>query len=293
MSVSFYTRLGFFCRMLLQRARNQARTCPYCSSRNLYLIGRKKVVMDVLQCAECHLIFRYPLDDIRASWRYYQKSYKSGFVTGIPEAVLDSYLEKNFAGSPLDVSSKINVLRAVCPQGRVIDYGCSWGYTVWQLQKAGYEAVGFEISKPRAEFGRRRLGVPILDDFRALRSPELRGAFDVIFTNHVVEHLTDIRNTFDLFAELLRPGGCVFHILPNFEGRTARTGAFWHWIGRDHPIAPTAEFFRRALPRHGMGKIVVGSGPFDEQLAFLVGNSMWDRLPQDGDELLVIAWKEG
>jgi len=249
--------------------------------------------MDVLRCAECRLIFRYPFDDVESSRRYYQKSYKSGFVTGIPERLLDSYLEKNFAGSPLDLSSKIHVLRAVCPQGRVLDYGCSWGYTVWQLRKAGYEAVGFEVSKPRAEFGCRRLGVPILDDFRALRSPELQGAFDVVFTNHVVEHLTDIRNTFDLFAELLRSGGCVFHILPNFEGRTARAGAFWQWIGRDHPVAPTAEFFVRVLPRHGMGKIVVGSSPFDDGVASLLRKGMWDLLPQDGDELLVIAWKEG
>jgi len=249
--------------------------------------------MDVLQCAECHLIFRYPLDDVQESWRYYQKSYKSGFVTGIPERLLDSYLEKDFAGSPLDVRSKIEVLRAVCPTGRVLDYGCSWGYTVWQLQKAGYEAVGFEVSKPRAEFGRRRLGVPILDDFWALSSVELRGKFDVVFTNHVVEHLTNIKETFDLFTELLRPGGLVFHVLPNFEGRTARAGAFWHWIGRDHPVAPTAAFFSRVLPRHGMRKIVVGSGPFDEELASLVRKGMWDRLPHDGEELLVIAWKEG
>jgi len=38
-------------------------------------------------------------------------------------------------------------------KGRVLDYGCSWGYIVQRLLHHGYVAVGYEVSRRRARFG--------------------------------------------------------------------------------------------------------------------------------------------
>lgn len=285
------TRLRFFLQMAARRVHGQPRSCPYCGGRQLRWLGRKKLVMDVLQCSECCLVFRYPKDSPDQSARYYQKEYQSGFVTGISEHLLRRYIESDFRGSPLDVSAKIAILKQLCPSGKVLDYGSSWGYGVWQLRRSGFDAMGFEVSRPRAAFGRECLGVPIFDELSLLYRPEWKGRFDVVFTNHVVEHLTDIRASFDLFTELLRPGGFVFHVLPNFTGRSARAGAFWHWIGRDHPIAPSEEFFLRVLPRHRMTRVGMASSPFDEKVAFLLLGDQWRERAREGDELLVVAWK--
>lgn len=196
---------------------------------------------------------------------YYQKLYHS-IASELPEEqALTDMMKKAFRDTPFDLAAKIDVLRAMMPRGRVLDFGCSWGYGAWQLRSAGYDVVGFEVSKPRAEFGRRKLNLDILDEYNDLRSLP-PGTFDAVFTNHVLEHLPNIGEVFALFGRLTRRGGVAFHVLPNFSSRAAQSGAFWQWIGRDHPIALTVDFFRRNLSSHGFNRIVIGSGPFTPKL---------------------------
>jgi hypothetical protein len=156
------------------------------------------------------------------------------------------------------------------------------------LAKQGFVATGFEISAPSARYGREHLNLKMIDNL-----PELRamppGSFDVIFSNHVLEHLPRIRETFALTARLLTPGGIGFHVLPNFTGTAAQGGAWIMWIGEEHPLAPTTEFFSRTLPQHGLSRVVFGSSPFDEELAYSLTHSQEPRT--DGDELLVLAYK--
>src|SRR5216683_5822231 len=47
---------------------------------------------------------------------------------------------------------------------RIIDYGSSWGYLTYQLAKAGHDVQGYEISKSRAAYGVKNLGVEILTE---------------------------------------------------------------------------------------------------------------------------------
>jgi hypothetical protein len=83
----------------------------------------------------------------------------------------------------------------------------------------------------------------------------------------------------------------MYHVLPNFTGRTARAGLFWSWIGEAHPIAPTIDFFQRNLPTHGFSQVICTSGPFDDALVERIEKQQWDQLHTEGDELLVLAWK--
>ncbi|MGO9059418.1 MAG: class I SAM-dependent methyltransferase [Candidatus Binataceae bacterium] len=200
-------------------------------------------------------------------------------------------LTAGFRDSFLDRHAKIRLLRALKPSGLVLDYGCSWGYEARQLQDQGYRVTGFEISRPRALYARRELGLQVLDDPRELARLET-GSFDVVFSSHVVEHLPNLRESFDLFNRLLADDGLMLHVLPNFGGRLAtEDGLFWKWIGRDHPIAPTKEFFYRILLWHRFNRVVCGSGPFDENLvAALLANDT-GRLDKGGEELFVAAWK--
>ena len=163
-------KLSFIRRIVRNRLARQRRACPYCGeSSNLELIGRKKVLLDVLRCKNCLLIFRWPMDTTIDNYAYYQDEYRAGLTTDLPtEHQLESMARESFRGSPLDLSQKIQILKALRPSGVVLDYGCSWGYGVYQLLAHGYRALGFEISKPRATLGREKLGVEILDEPRDL-----------------------------------------------------------------------------------------------------------------------------
>ena len=194
----------------------------------------------------------------------------------------------NFSGTPLDMGTKVDMLKAMRPRSRLLDYGCSWGYGTHQFVREGFEAVGFEISQRRAVYGREMLGLEIISDMEQLKLLP-QGSFDIIFSHHVLEHLQDIRTTFEAMAYLLADDGFFFHVLPNFTGRMARTGMWLKWIGEEHPLAPTMDFFRIALPEFGFKRVFFASSPFDEGLTTALGDLQWKSTQTDGDELLCVA----
>jgi hypothetical protein len=92
-------------------------------------------------------------------------------------------------------------------------------------------------------------------------------------------------------TRLLKEDGFVFHILPNFTGKKARSGYWLKWIGEDHPIAPAMPFFDFAIPRAGLTKPVFGSSPFDDQMAQALKDRPDAAQTTEGDELLLFARK--
>ena len=284
-------KLPFLRRMVRHRLSGRRAICPYCGGARLRRVARKRLVLEVYECSACLLMFRWPMETEEEFRRFYQAEYCEGAITDLPTPErLAEMSGANFSGTPLDLSAKIRLLRALEPAGRVLDFGCSWGYGVFQLLQAGYQASGFEISHPRAEFARRWVPAPILEDPADLsRVPE--ASFDILFSNHVVEHLRGLRQAFDLFARLLRSGGLLFCVLPNFSGREARNGRFLNWIGEAHPIAPTRDFFLRNLPACGFAGVQSFSGPFTDQVTQSAAAGSFEGLEQEGDELLVLARK--
>jgi len=285
-------KLPFLRRMIQYRLSGKRAACPHCCGVRLRRVARKRMVLEVYECTACLLLFRWPMETQEEFHRFYQAEYTEGAITKLPSAQqLDELRSGGFAKTALDLSAKIALLKILEPEGRVLDYGCSWGYGVFQLRAAGYDAAGFEISHGRAEFARSWAGGTILEGLAELdRLPA--GSLDVVFTNHVLEHLPGLRPTFDLFARLLRPGGLLFCVLPNFSGRDARNGSFLSWIGEAHPIAPTRDFFLRNLPAHGFTGTQGFSGPFTESVARSVAAGQYDGLDREGEELLVLGRKE-
>ncbi len=279
--------------MLRHRLEGQPRVCPYCGpGTRLRRLRRKKFVLDILKCESCELIFRWPVESEDEADAYYQAEYGPAFPqVRLPDgARLRELMAENFAGSDLDLNAKIRVLKALRPEGRVLDYGASWGYGTYQLQQHGFDASGFEISRPRARFARERIGLKMFDSLNDVAAlPD--GSFDVIFSNHVLEHLPNLQEVFAMSARLLATGGIAFHVLPNFTGKRAREGAWIMWIGEEHPVAPTIEFFRRNLPLKGFSKVLFGSEPFNGSLAAALARQDGHALSAEGDELLVVAHK--
>jgi len=290
-SLGVKAKIRYVRRILYHRWRGQPRICPYCGpSSTVKLVRRKKLIVEILQCQTCHLWFRWPADSPYEHADYYQNDFAEDTLQVIlpTEEQLQAFKSATFAGSPLDIHNKVRVLKALRPAGRVLDYGCSWGYGTFQLQQFGFDAAGFEISKSRAAFARDHLGLVTFDSLDDLqRLPEK--SFDVIFSNHVIEHVPNLAAIFLTLTRLLKEDGFVFHILPNFTGKMARSGYWLKWIGEDHPIAPAIPFFEIAIPRAGLARPVFGSSPFDDSMARALCGEPGSHLSTEGDELLVYA----
>jgi 2-polyprenyl-3-methyl-5-hydroxy-6-metoxy-1,4-benzoquinol methylase len=278
-------RLNFLIRVMANYTSDQS--CPYCSCPNTKLIERKFLVLHLRRCPECGLRFRWPKEDAHFLAKFYQNKYEET----IPEGQLfDEHIANGFVGWERDYSAQFGVLKEVLPAGRVLDYGCSWGYGAYQMNRVGYQTLGFEISKPRAELGRKKLGIEIIDSLSALDSlPD--ASFDGIFASHVLEHLQSLKEVFGFFARVLRPGGIAMILVPNAGGKMAcELGTGWGpMISEKHTLALDGEFFLNNMSGFGF-EVRVISDPYDQNRVDAVLND-GDALDRDGQELMVIARK--
>lgn len=284
------SRLSFATRILLNYGSDKS--CPFCHSEQTDLVARKNLILQLRRCQACHLMFRWPKEAPGFSEKFYQDSYQEvGHTTELPDPdTLKSFIVNNFAGSPKDFADQIAVLKAFLPQGRVLDFGCSWGYGIYQLKQAGYDAFGFEISRPRAELGRRQLGVEILDKLEDLEHIPSHSV-DGIFASHVLEHLLSLKEIFELFARILKPGGVVFIMVPNSGGEKARNlGVRWpSMINEKHTLALEGEFFEKNMAGFGFKVRAFSDRCKVEDLRGAVDTN--GPLSLDGEELRVIGLK--
>jgi len=281
-------RVAFLLKTLDRYLRFQSRSCPYCASLDSELLGRKKILLELRRCRLCHLMYRYPKDEPETNGAYYQDQYTEGMTTELPDSqTLQKWISTNFGGTSKDLSEKVRLIRTQQRSGRLLDYGCSWGYGVLQFCKAGFNAMGYEVSLPRARFGREHLSVKILESRTELE--ELSDHyFDVIVANHVLEHLHDPYTALQDWRRLLRPTGVLLVFVPNGWGENARRlGPRWGpMIGEKHPLAIDAEFLHRNLPKHAMIPAFCSS-PYPQEGISLETEPHASSL--SGDELLAVV----
>jgi 2-polyprenyl-3-methyl-5-hydroxy-6-metoxy-1,4-benzoquinol methylase len=219
------SRYSYLRKTLGKYARRQSPSCPHCLSAETQRVQWKMGVWQLRECKRCSLRFRFPKDEPEENRSFYQDQYEQENVTNLPrEEDMPLHIAQRFEGVGRDLTTHLKTIQPRMPKGAILDYGCSWGYGVYQLQQAGYEAVGFEISRPRVEFGRRALGVNLTSDPGELESRK----FDAIYSAHVLEHIPSPGGVLASFQKLLKPGGKLFLYVPNCQGEAAtRLGTRW------------------------------------------------------------------
>lgn len=235
-------------------------------------------------------MFRWPKQNSHFNLGFYQTFYSRTHhspVTDLPsDEELAGYKRAKFRGSPRDFHDYTALLNLLGVQS-VLDYGCSWGYAAYQFKESGLEACGFEISKPRARFGREKLGVEIFDNEQSLLKSGLK--FDCIFSSHVFEHLPSPRIAFDVFKAVAKPSSIWIIEVPNCGGENAISrGLEWGPFSSSlHPLSLTAEFFVNAFSGLS-GNFHCADKPLDPpRLARAFQESPSAHSPT-GDELVVL-----
>lgn len=240
-------KLGYGIRGLVKRIQ-QARVCPSCGCELFDLVDRK-APYELLRCMGCFLQYRWPGESAGDMSAFYQSGYaQSGLTTHLPDAAnLKALLDNGFSGSAKDFSRIVALLGSlgVEPGARILDYGANWGYGMWQLARAGYAVVGYEISRPRAQFG-AKLGVTIHSEWTAVEAQE---PFDVVFSSHVIEHTPDPARAIHAKMSVLSPGGLFVALFPNGSGefKKAQPQAFHRLWGKVHPYMLDEKFIGKLL----------------------------------------------
>jgi hypothetical protein len=266
----------------------QSKHCPYCQSRATRRIGSNAYLFHVRECADCHLMYRWPKQTDKFNKVFYQLNYirlasENMHLPTLAEA--GDLVKQDFKGHATALGIKRDLVQELKPSGRLCVYGANWGYEVAQLARIGFDAIGYEVSLPRAEFA-ARLGVSVLTELDAIRA---KAPFDIVYCSHTLEHLPTPDNVFKLFADLCAPTGCLVIFVPNCGGDNARKhGLRWGPFSSSlHPLSYRADFFKHALPKYGFRSVSSFSDPYD--LARIHNLNSQDNLP--GDELLIVARK--
>lgn len=139
---------------------------------------------------------------------------------------------------------------------RVLDVGSGYGSFVLVARQAGIDAVGLEMADVEVEFARDRLraerpsddaeSVYPVGDARELAYDD--ASFDVVTLWNVVEHVPAYERALAEAARVLRPGGSVFVIAPNYA--TFRREAHYHVPWVPFISKPVGERYLRRLGRN-------------------------------------------
>jgi SAM-dependent methyltransferase len=111
---------------------------------------------------------------------------------------------------------------------RILDIGCAGGQKLAILSDAlGLEAVGIEPNGFAARKAKELFGLKVYTD--VFPSSALKGQyFDVIYINHVIEHVPDPLKLLNDIYDHLSPGGIVFGETENLDCPSFRLfGRYW------------------------------------------------------------------
>ncbi len=256
--------------------RGQPRHCPACESSDGFVVSRKGMHA-LFECDGCGLLYRHPRETGEEMAKFYQSDYvESTMTTELPDAKeLERLMATNFVGSQKDFSSQIAALQALGIEAgqRIFDFGANWGYLSFQLKNAGYSVDSFEISKPRAEFG-RNLGIEIATDLHPAPN-----RYDCVYSSHVLEHVPNPAETLRQQFAMLKPGGFVVAHTPNGSSKWRAKGSdsFRKVWGLVHPVLLTDRF---VMQQFGNVPLFVSSNDTAENVR--AWNRI-DRVNQDCD----------
>jgi 2-polyprenyl-3-methyl-5-hydroxy-6-metoxy-1,4-benzoquinol methylase len=191
------------------------RPCPLCGSRLF-----RPVFDPIKKCRGCGLCLVNPLGDFRGE-------------NETEDYFLNEYLPLHLANRENSLAERRAHIAAIKRHFRLsshprhLDVGCALGSMLEEAKAAGWDSAGVETSEFAARYAAEHTGCSVYAG-TLQKAAFPAESFDVVTLMDVIEH---VPYPVDLMGEIyrvLRPGGVVFIVTPNFRsffvrlyGRTA------------------------------------------------------------------------
>jgi SAM-dependent methyltransferase len=152
------------------------------------------------------------LRDTTAAEQYYESRYRAGYM---------DFWDRTDLTRLADVLTKVTLQS----RARILDFGCGTGLVTALLKQhfRDCDVYGCDISPTSVAVARARhpeaTFAKLDDDFVHTNA----GAFDLVFSHHVLEHVFDLDKSAATIAMLAKPQSIMLHVLP-----CGNSGSFEH-----------------------------------------------------------------
>lgn len=177
--------------------------CPICGGEHLGLAHkgtRDNDTISVYACYECGTKFLSSIDG--------NNDYENGFMYATsPET--DDDIEKVLSSTESDDIRRVEMIKDICRNKKVLDFGCGYGGFLKHIMKTAYMCKGVELGRRERKYV-NEMGITCfksIDDYNE--------RFDVITLFHVFEHLKDPKMWLEKYSNYLLENGYLIIEVPN------------------------------------------------------------------------------
>ena len=210
----------------------------------------------LFRCSGCGFVTVHPLPDAETLKAHYNTTRTGDGKQQQRRKLVAGFLEKpnnpkrDFFRSVL---SRVSAMLGK-PALDILEIGAGLGVFVQYANSAGHEATGTEVTKEYADMSSDSLNGRIIH-VEGDRYTERfkRASFDLIYMEHVFEHVLHPDKILSQASQLLRPGGVLLLAVPNMNSLSSRLqGKYWAWgMPPDHLYFYNQSNLSLLLEKHG------------------------------------------
>lgn len=196
--------------------------CPLCLADRTkqavvtaHVYGKETCDQAFFHCHSCDVRYLYPGLTPEEEARFYATEFE-GFMAG--RAGGDGgwiKAEAHVQANELTRLRRMKYLEPFLETGaKILEVGCSSGFMLYPLGKAGHECFGVEPSGVFREYVKSR-GLTVYNSLDQLQGLVPEQFFDIIVHFFVLEHIAQPKKFLEAQMALLRPGGRIIFEVPN------------------------------------------------------------------------------
>ena len=103
--------------------------------------------------------------------------------------------------------------------GDVLEIGAGTGWQAKALSRVGFHVEAIDLPAESEISGHAKSREWPITDYDGVHIPFHDGAFDIIYSSNVLEHVTELDILMSEMKRVLRPNGVALHLLPNPQWR--------------------------------------------------------------------------
>lgn len=162
-------------------------------------------------------------------------------------------------------------------RGTLLDIGAGVGLLLDEARKMGYTVIGFEPSRASVVAAKKEFGIELIprEFHKATPSKKLRGGLektevDIIVINHVLEHLSNPKETIAFCSHILKKSRILVIGAPNFDSFMCRIkrGKWQSLVPTQHVWQFTLTTLDNLVIPHGLRRIAVSYENHDRSMHY-------------------------